>query len=485
MQSKQYTAQVFSTARAKRVLFRVSSAAVGLTVLALTWGHFAAAQGIPSSQPGFGADTCSGGLYLGYVPTGNTRTDLTQISLATNPFTYTLLGTTTDANTLSYNGLAYRKSDGYLYAIAVNKVVASTTMDVLRVGSDGSTVSLGAPTVATPGSPALGSLATGGATNGTIGADGYFYIRVAANPGVLRRIDLNTMQLVDIPLTTGTAYGTSDFAWMGDASTGMIYAVSSGQLISIDPRTGFVTAIGAPSTVRNYGAVFSAQNGLFVNDNAGGLYQVNLTTGETLLLGASPASGNSDGASCPDGKVTFGADLSVTKTNNATTYQPGSIVTYQIVASNAGPFSAVDAQVNDPLPSGITTASWTCAATVPASGATCASANGAGAITDVLVNLPKDKSVTFTVNLTIPPGRSGNLVNVVEVAPGPTNVDTKLENNTATDNDALDPLFAVGPAGLAQVPALDNAALLALISLMLTAKALTAHRQPLRFIRRP
>lgn len=376
---------------------------------------------------------------MSYVISGGTRTTLSQISLATNPFTYTTLGITS-STIQTYNSLGYRQSDGYFYAMVSGNII--------RVGSDGSAVSIGPPTDETTGLP----VTTVQTNNGAIGMDGYFYLR-HSNPalaGTLHRIDLSTFKIKSIPLfdPTGNNYHTlqaNDFAWVGDATTGLLYAPgSSGQLHSINPRTGEVKAIGPLSTpARSYGSVYGAQNGLFGNDNNGGLYQFNLTTGEAFLLGASPASASNDGANCAAGNITLGSDLSVTKTDNATTYQSNSTVTYTIVASNAGPFGAFEAKVNDPLPAGITTASWTCAPTTAgASGpATCGAASGTGALTDALVNLPVGASATFTVTLTVPPGRSGALVNTVTISPGPTNVDPKADNDSATDTDTFVPVI--------------------------------------------
>jgi len=134
------------------------------------------------------------------------------------------------------------------------------------------------------------------------------------------------------------------------------------------------------------------------------------------------------------------ADLSITKSDGVATYDPGTITTYSIVVSNAGPSAVVGATVSDPLPSGITTASWTCTASA---GSSCA-ASGAGAIAES-VDLLVGGTATFSFALTIPPGFRSDLVNTASVAPSGGITDPDPADNSATDTDTLDPnVFADG-----------------------------------------
>ncbi len=124
------------------------------------------------------------------------------------------------------------------------------------------------------------------------------------------------------------------------------------------------------------------------------------------------------------------ADLSITKTEGATTYTPGGTAVYTIVVASAGPSAVTGATVSDPLPFGITTASWVCSASA---GSTCAS-SGTGAIADT-VHLLSGGTLTYTLTLTIPPGRTGDLVNTVTVTPPAGVTDPTPGNDTATDTD--------------------------------------------------
>ena len=56
------------------------------------------------------------------------------------------------------------------------------------------------------------------------------------------------------------------------------------------------------------------------------------------------------------------ADLAITKTNTITSVVPGTPDTYIIVVSNAGPSAVTGAGVSDPLPAGVTAATWTATA---------------------------------------------------------------------------------------------------------------------------
>src|SRR5690348_1389575 len=98
------------------------------------------------------------------------------------------------------------------------------------------------------------------------------------------------------------------------------------------------------------------------------------------------------------------ADLSITNTDGAANYTPRTNVVYTVVVSNAGPSAVTGATVSDALPSGITTASWTA---VAAGGATGFSASGTGAISDT-VTMPVGSSITYTVTMTVPAGRTGS-----------------------------------------------------------------------------
>jgi uncharacterized repeat protein (TIGR01451 family) len=128
--------------------------------------------------------------------------------------------------------------------------------------------------------------------------------------------------------------------------------------------------------------------------------------------------------------VTPVSDLSITKSDGATTYTPGRAISYQIVASNAGPSEAATAEIVDALPAAIVNATWTAIYTGGASGAT----SGSGAI-DVIADMPAGSSVTFTLIGTVSSNATGPLSNTATIVAPVGTGDPASGNNTATDID--------------------------------------------------
>ena len=127
------------------------------------------------------------------------------------------------------------------------------------------------------------------------------------------------------------------------------------------------------------------------------------------------------------------ADLSITKNDGQTAAVAGSTAVYTIVASNAGPSSAIGATIADPLPTGALGSTWSCTATT---GSACGSPSGAGALATT-ADIAPSGSVTYTVSVQIDPSAQGSFSNTatVEMATGGT--DTDASNNSATDTDQL------------------------------------------------
>ena len=108
--------------------------------------------------------------------------------------------------------------------------------------------------------------------------------------------------------------------------------------------------------------------------------------------------------------VTPQTDLTITKTDGATTAVPGQSTTYTVVVTNTGPSAVVGAAVTDTIPAGVTSMTWTCAT---AGGATC-TASGSGSI-NTTVNLPVGATTTFTVTDAIASSSTGSLTNSAAV----------------------------------------------------------------------
>jgi uncharacterized repeat protein (TIGR01451 family) len=109
------------------------------------------------------------------------------------------------------------------------------------------------------------------------------------------------------------------------------------------------------------------------------------------------------------------AGLAITKDDGQTTAVPGLNTTYTIVVSNSGPSDVTGASLSDPLPAGVTAASW---AFVSASGGGSVSgpASGTGALATT-VDLPAGATITFSFTAAIDPAATGTLVNIATVTP--------------------------------------------------------------------
>ncbi|WP_412027145.1 beta strand repeat-containing protein [Deinococcus yunweiensis] len=182
----------------------------------------------------------------------------------------------------------------------------------------------------------------------------------------------------------------------------------------------------------------------------GGSYPVITVT--VNVSGTAPASVTNTAAVSGGGEVTTTnntasdpttinplADLSITKTDGVTTFRAGSVLTYTVVVSNAGPSGATAATVSDPLPAGIPAANMTYTAAVSGGATTTVSGTGTGALNDT-VTVPVGGTVAYTVTVTVPSTYpAGTLVNTATVtAPGSV-VDPNTANNTATDTDTREP----------------------------------------------
>ena len=129
------------------------------------------------------------------------------------------------------------------------------------------------------------------------------------------------------------------------------------------------------------------------------------------------------------------ADLSISKTDGTPTAVPGSTTTYAIVVANAGPSAVTNAPVADALPAPITSATWTCAASV---GSSCGAASGSGNIVST-VSLLAGGTATYTLVATISPAAAGSLANTATVTAPVGVTEINPANNTATDTDTLTP----------------------------------------------
>ena len=381
------------------------------------------------AQSSFG--TCDARIFFDQVNSNPTpdQATLSEVNYVTSPFTYTALGSGLARNAIGYNPL-----DNYIYGIEWDNASGN---ELVRVASDGSSTVVG--TVA--------GLPSGNYTSGAISPTGQLYIREGSINNIVYRIDIATLTATAITLSQ--SFSVQDLAW----HNGALYAiVNGGGLARIDPATGATTITSAASTTPITGsiAMWGFANALLAY-YAPNIYAIDPLTGAATLLSPAPTSFSGDGANCTLATFVLDADLSLTKTNTpginndvdqaTDTYLPGTNVTYTIVVRNTGPFGAENVTVSDPLPAGITTASWTCGA--PTGGARCGAASGSGALNDTGADLPPASSLTYTVTVAVPADFTGPLSNTATVVPPSSVNDLTPSNNTATDTDQARPTLTL------------------------------------------
>jgi uncharacterized repeat protein (TIGR01451 family) len=139
----------------------------------------------------------------------------------------------------------------------------------------------------------------------------------------------------------------------------------------------------------------------------------------------------------------FGAetDLTISITDNRTTYVPGGKQTYIVVVTNNGPGEVTNASINVTLPPAIMSATWTCAITAQGNGSVtnaCGVASGSGNI-NTTVTLRHGAAATFTLMVMTNSSATGLLTVPAVVTAPPGIIETNLNNNTSSDTDTPNP----------------------------------------------
>lgn len=128
------------------------------------------------------------------------------------------------------------------------------------------------------------------------------------------------------------------------------------------------------------------------------------------------------------------ADLSITKSNGATTVVPGTQTTYTLVISNAGPSAVTNAGVSDILPATLSMISWTCTASA---GSSCGAPSGNVNLNNTPVSLAVGGTATIALTVTVSAQATGTVSNSASVAAPNGTIDPNSANNSAIDTDTL------------------------------------------------
>lgn len=210
------------------------------------------------------------------------------------------------------------------------------------------------------------------------------------------------------------------WSWTCAAQTGG----ASGCDSSINTSTSFTDTVNLPS-----GASITYTVSANVSGTAAG--DLINTASISVPAGYTDPNPANNSATDTDTFVPPSADLQTTKTDGATDYFANSSRAYTITVSNpSGPSSVIGATVTDVFPVQIVGANWTCTG---AGGATC-TASGSGNINDT-IDLPIGSWVTYTVNVAIGAGASGDMTNTASVSLPAGFTDPVPGNNSSTDTD--------------------------------------------------
>lgn len=106
--------------------------------------------------------------------------------------------------------------------------------------------------------------------------------------------------------------------------------------------------------------------------------------------------------------------ISVTKSRPGAALTPGGTAVYSVTVANTGQTSAGGTLLNDAMPAGIESWSWTCAAT---GGALCPAPSGAAALNEQVATFPAGSQLVYTVTARLLRTASGSITNVAIVTP--------------------------------------------------------------------
>jgi uncharacterized repeat protein (TIGR01451 family) len=423
------------------------SSATSMLTIALTPG-----SGTPSSAFNKTADTCTG-------------TSLGPKKSCSVMVTYTAPATPGQADQATLTASSNKPAATASLTLTGTSEKASPTL-VTAASPPAVTLGTTAPTLSDSAVLSGGFSPTGSLVFTLSGPGGFSYSQTDTVHGD------GTYPASTTPPTTGTVTGTYTWAavYFGDSHNNQASEIGgAGEQTTVSPATPTVATAQQPASATVGSAVadratvsdgFSPTGSvtftLYDNPTCAGTPL--FTDGKPLVGGVATSasytataagtdywaaiyngdSNNHSVSSACNGEpvtITPVADLSITKTDGASSFAPGTSTTYTIVVSNNGPSDATGAAVVDTLPAAVSSDTWTATSTGGASGFT---APGSGHLNDT-VNLPVGSTITYTLTANISPSASGNLVNTATVTPPVGVTDPNPGNNSATDIDTIIP----------------------------------------------
>ncbi|MEE8524200.1 MAG: hypothetical protein V3T72_09740, partial [Thermoanaerobaculia bacterium] len=232
---------------------------------------------------------CSGEAYI----VQNLNAELTQIDQSVSPFVFIPVGGPTG---IEINNLAFRSTDGLLYAVELNP---SGNNQIIQIDANGTVFGLGRP---------AGLPSTLRFDGGDISGDGNTFYLNRSGTGTLYRVDLNAFTVTSVGISGAAGIV---FDWAVNPTDGLLYGGdhTNGQLATLDPATGartdvFLvdTGLGTLPTGTSFGgAWFNALGRLFLYRNNGTIYEIDLSVPTIVDIQTGPGSSRNDAAACVQG----------------------------------------------------------------------------------------------------------------------------------------------------------------------------------------
>jgi uncharacterized repeat protein (TIGR01451 family) len=286
---------------------------------------------------------CTGDAYI----VQNQNAQLTLVDQSVSPFVFVPIGAATG---IEINNLGFRSTDGLLYAVELS---AGGNVQVIQIDANGDVTGLGRP-AGLPAGPRFDA--------GDVSPDGST-LYITSNNQPLYRLDLTGVPT--LPAVTSVAVtGATGFVfdWAVSPLDGKLYGgdSSQGQLAILNPATGVRTDVGVaglPSGAGYGGAWFDADNTLYLYQNSGVLYEIDLSGPTVVNTQTGPGASRNDGAACVDltppaaavdlvksGALDLGGDGVATV---------GDLISYDFEVTNTGTEALINVTVTDPLVSPI------------------------------------------------------------------------------------------------------------------------------------
>lgn len=371
----------------------------------------------------------------------------------------------TATQTVLLNSVGYNPVDNYMYGIQA----ATGIPQLYRIGSTGYQLVGAIGNVA--GSTAL--TGTFLPTGGWFDAAGRYYFAGQGggniSPAAIFRVDFipgtGAVTVAQQYNLTAPLVNVGDFDFNGAggpnglllAATGTTFARVTLAENLTTPAAGTATVATAvlPSSVGGIGsAFFDAFTGRFyVFDNGASTFsEVTNPLGTLGTQGVSPVAvpfysgppalngtvGSTDGTSCPISGTRI-ADVSVQKSDGLTSLPTGSVASYQVTVTNAGPYPANYMTIQDTPSAGLQLLSVTCSAPGGPPSAVCPaglSTTSFAAGIQVLI-FPPGTRLVFTVNALVTASAGATVTNTVQVTPSVDFTDPTSTNNISRDVNSV------------------------------------------------